>query len=68
LLYAASSIGNSAFLIYYTLKNMRLENFNAGAGVPTLNRNHLNGIPIIVPSKKKEVTGQLRGRVYAFEP
>jgi len=43
--------GNSAFLIYYTLKNMRLENFNSGAGVPTLNRNHLNGIPIIVPDK-----------------
>jgi len=28
---------------------MGLENFNAGAGVPSLNRNHLNGIPMIVP-------------------
>jgi type I restriction enzyme S subunit len=30
---------------------MGLENFNAGAGVPTLNRNHLNGIPLVVPPK-----------------
>ncbi len=51
-LYVKNFFGNSAFLVYYTLKNMRLENFNAGAGVPTLNRNHLNGIPIIVPSKE----------------
>ena len=29
---------------------MGLENFNAGAGVPSLNRNHLNGISIAVPS------------------
>jgi len=50
-LYVKQFFGNSAYLIYYTLKNMRLENFNAGAGVPTLNRNHLNGIPIIVPDK-----------------
>jgi type I restriction enzyme S subunit len=51
-LYVKQFFGNSAFLVYYTLKNMRLENFNAGAGVPTLNRNHLNGIPMIVPSKE----------------
>ncbi len=51
-LYVKNFFGNSAFLVYYTLKNMRLENFNAGAGVPTLNRNHLNGIPIVVPGKE----------------
>jgi type I restriction enzyme S subunit len=51
-LYVKQFFGNSPFLIYYTLKNMKLENFNAGAGVPTLNRNHLNGIPIIVPNKE----------------
>jgi type I restriction enzyme S subunit len=59
--------GNSPFLIYYTLKNMKLENFNAGAGVPTLNRNHLNGIPIIVPDKEiqkrfDEVVSRLQSR------
>lgn len=51
-LYVKQFFGNSAFLVYYTLKNMRLESFNAGAGVPTLNRNHLRGIPIIVPNKE----------------
>jgi type I restriction enzyme S subunit len=48
-LYVKNTHGNSCYLVYYTLKNMGLENFNAGAGVPSLNRNHLNGIPIIVP-------------------
>ncbi len=60
-LYVKNFFGNSAFLVYYTLKNMRLENFNAGAGVPTLNRNHLNGIPIIVPSR--EIQDQFDGVV-----
>ena len=60
-LYVKKFFGNSAFVVYYTLKNMRLENFNAGAGVPTLNRNHLNGIPIIVPSK--EIQDQFDGVV-----
>ena len=48
-LYVKDFCGNSPFLIFYTLKNMGLENFNAGAGVPSLNRNHLNGITMVVP-------------------
>ena len=48
-LYVRDFCGNSPFLIYYTLKNMGLEHFNAGAGVPSLNRNHLNAISIAVP-------------------
>jgi len=50
-LYVKQFFGNSVFFVYYTLKNMGLENFNSGAGVPTLNRNHLNGNSIIVPDK-----------------
>lgn len=50
-LYVRDFCGNSPYLIYYTLKNMGLEGFNAGAGVPTLNRNHLNGISLVVPPK-----------------
>jgi len=49
-LYVKDFCGNSPFLVFYTLKNMGLENFNAGVGVPSLNRNHLNGISIAVPS------------------
>ena len=48
-LYVKDFCGNSPFLIFYTLKNMGLENFNSGAGVPSLNRNHLNGISMVVP-------------------
>lgn len=50
-LYVKDFHGNSCYLVYYTLKNMGLENFNAGAGVPSLNRNHLNGITLAVPPK-----------------
>ena len=41
--------GNSPYLIYYTLKNMSLESFNSGAGVPSLNRNHLSALKIYIP-------------------
>ncbi len=48
-LYVLDFLGNSAYLTFYMLKNMGLEGFNSGAGVPTLNRNHLNGLPVFVP-------------------
>lgn len=50
-LFVKNTFGNSAYFIYYTLKLLKLENFNSGAGVPTLNRNHLGGIKISVPPK-----------------
>lgn len=59
-LYVQEFYENSPYLIFYTLKNMGLENFNAGAGVPTLNRNHLNGISIVVPSKELQAQFDLQ--------
>lgn len=50
-LYVRKFFGNSPYLVFYTLKNMGLEKFNSGAGVPTLNRNHVNGIAMAVPNK-----------------
>ena len=50
-LYVKNFHNNSPYLIFYTLKNLKLENFNAGAGVPSLNRNHLQAIKINVPPK-----------------
>ena len=35
--------------IYYLLKTINLKNFSGGSAVPTLNRNHLNHIPILLP-------------------
>ena len=50
-LFVKSFFGNSPYLIYYTLKFLKLENFNAGAGIPSLNRNHLGGLYMSVPPK-----------------
>ena len=48
-LYVKNFHNNSPYFIFYTLKSLKLENFNAGAGVPSLNRNHLQAIKIKVP-------------------
>lgn len=48
-LYVHDFFGNSPYLIFYTLRGMELEKFNSGAGVPTLNRNHLEGLRLAIP-------------------
>src|SRR5699024_4507240 len=48
-LYLKNDKGNNRRFIYYYLKTMQLENFNSGAGVPTLNRNHLHSLKIKIP-------------------
>jgi type I restriction enzyme S subunit len=40
--------GNFPRYVYYFLQTMGLEKYNAGTGVPTLNRNHLDNIDISV--------------------
>jgi len=47
---------NNAYpkFMYYFLKGLRLNRFNAGSAVPTLNRNHIHPIPIIFPIKINE--------------
>lgn len=46
--------GNSPNLVYFTLRGLHLENFNSGAGVPTLNRNHLKSIKVRVPTSDSQ--------------
>lgn len=48
-LFVKSFQGNSPFFIFHTLRSMHLENFNSGAGVPSLNRNHLSSLPVSIP-------------------
>lgn len=48
--------GNSPNLVYFTLRGLHLENFNAGAGVPTLNRNHLKSIKVRVPTADSQAS------------
>lgn len=43
--------GNNPRFVYYFLKTFPLSQFNSGAGVPTLNRNHLNEYKINIPEK-----------------
>jgi type I restriction enzyme S subunit len=46
--------GNDRRFCYYLLKSLNLANFNAGSGVPTLNRNHIHPIPVRVPEDTYE--------------
>lgn len=40
--------GNSAQYVYYFLQTMKLEQYNSGAGVPTLNRNDLDAVEVVI--------------------
>ncbi len=48
-LYVKDFKGNNPKFVYYYLKTMHLEQFNSGAGVPTLNQNHLHSYGVKVP-------------------
>ena len=48
-LYVKDFKGNNPKFVYYYLQTMRLEAFNSGAGVPTLNQNHLHNIKLLIP-------------------
>ncbi|WP_277674216.1 restriction endonuclease subunit S [Piscibacillus halophilus] len=50
-LYMTDAKGNNKRFIYYFLKTIGLEQFNSGAGVPTLNRNHINLLKVKIPKK-----------------
>ena len=41
--------GNDKKFVYYFLKTLKLDGFNAGGAVPALNRNHLNNLKINIP-------------------
>lgn len=49
-LYVKDFKNNNAKFVYYYLKTMHLEQFNSGAGVPTLNQNHLHSYGVKVPN------------------
>lgn len=49
-LYVKDFKGNIPKFVYFFLKEMHLENFDSGAGVPTLNQNHLHKLKIKVPN------------------
>ena len=53
-LYSKDFRGNYPLYVYYYLQLMHLEQYNAGAGVPTLNQNHLHGLKLLVHDKTEQ--------------
>jgi type I restriction enzyme, S subunit len=41
--------GNDPKFVFYFLQTLGLQRYNSGAGVPTLNRNHLDGLDVATP-------------------
>lgn len=50
-LWSKSLHNNNPKFVYYALKCLRLERFNVGGANPTLNRNHIHGLPIFIPNR-----------------
>lgn len=48
-LYVSDFHDNDPKYCYYFLSSFDFAKFNAGTGVPTLNRNHIHGIPVKIP-------------------
>lgn len=53
-LYAKDYHGNLPKYVYYFLQTMHLEQYNAGAGIPTLNQNHLHSLKLLVHEKEQQ--------------
>jgi type I restriction enzyme S subunit len=53
-LYVSKFHSSDPSFIYYFLKTLHLSEFNAGSAVPTLNRNHIHTIDVIVPKETAE--------------
>ncbi|EPJ5339394.1 MULTISPECIES: restriction endonuclease subunit S [Pseudomonas] len=53
-LYVRDFHGNDPRFVFYLLSQFDLKRFAGGAGVPTLNRNDVHGVPVFVPDKIEE--------------
>jgi type I restriction enzyme S subunit len=62
--------GATACFAYETLRLLDFNSFNAGSAVPTLNRNHIHGLPYVIPTRAcvaayEEIALSLHQRVSA---
>ncbi len=53
-LYVSDFHGNNPKYCYYFLSSFDFAKYNAGTGVPTLNRNHVHDIPVKVPNRNTQ--------------
>ena len=44
--------GNNPRFVYYALQCIEMSLFDTGAANPTLNRNHIHGLPIFIPERR----------------
>ena len=51
-LWSKSLKGNNPRFVFYALKCLGLERFNVGGANPTLNRNHIHGLPIFLADRR----------------
>ena len=53
-LYVKNFYGNDEKFIFYLIQALDLSKFNSGSAVPTLNRNHIHELKVIIPSLIEE--------------
>ena len=60
-LYVKDFKGNEPLFIYYFLKTIDFTQLNTGSAVPTLNRNHVHELPVLLPpiEEQKRIAGVL---------
>lgn len=53
--------GNDERFCFYLIKNIDFSGFNVGSGVPTLNRNHIHPLPVVIPplAEQREIASIL---------
>jgi type I restriction enzyme S subunit len=51
-LYVKEFRASSPLHAYFLLQTLDFDSFNAGSAVPTLNRNHVHNLPVVVPPEK----------------
>ncbi len=57
--------GNDPKFVYYCMQGLDFARFNAGAGVPTLNRNHLGSLEVEVPALDVQI--RIAGILSAYD-
>jgi type I restriction enzyme S subunit len=55
-LYVINFHGNDPRFAYYFLRNFDFSGFNVGSAQPSLNRNHIHPIPVLIPSVSEQKT------------
>jgi type I restriction enzyme S subunit len=55
-LYVKDFLGNDPRFAYYLLRTLDFKPFNVGSAQPSLNRNHINPLPLLIPSVQEQRT------------